>query len=93
MPESIIDIKSSFTIYQGKYKDSSIIVKEIFEKYTSIRQWVSYISEIKAYDQNFSREHDSFMDLLAVSLSENRLFMLFHNCSQLSLHKYITTRK
>lgn len=42
--ESIIDIQSSFTVYQGTYKEEPIIVKEIFERFTSVRQWMSIIN-------------------------------------------------
>ena len=42
--ESIIDINPSFTVFQGKYKGEPIIVREILEKYTSMRQWMSVIS-------------------------------------------------
>ena len=53
---------------------------------------MSYISELNAFNNDFAKEHDSFMDLLAVSLSEGRLFMLFHNCSQMSLQKQIQSK-
>lgn len=68
--DSIIDIDSSFTVFQGKYKEQNIIVKEIFEEYTNVRQCTSYIYQLKTYETNFSKEHDSFMDLLAVSLGK-----------------------
>ena len=68
--ESIIDIDSSFTVFQGRYKDQNIIVKEIFEEYTNVRQCTSYIYQLKTYETNFAKEHDSFMDLLAVSLAD-----------------------
>jgi hypothetical protein len=39
--DSIIDINSSYTTYMGQYKDQPIVVREIFEKYSNIRQCMS----------------------------------------------------
>ena len=77
--ESIIDINPSFTVYPGTYKGQPIIVREIFEKYTNVRQCLAFSEELKTFNSNFAKEHDSFMDLLAVALSDGKLFMLFHN--------------
>mmetsp|Transcript_23560 Transcript_23560/g.20920 ORF Transcript_23560/g.20920 Transcript_23560/m.20920 type:complete len:134 (+) Transcript_23560:836-1237(+) len=53
---------------------------------------MSIIQELKSFNKKFSKEHDSFMDILAISLDEGKLFLLFHNCSQMMLQKHIKNR-
>ncbi|CAI2362756.1 unnamed protein product [Moneuplotes crassus] len=92
LKESIIDINPSFTVLQGRYKGEPIVVREILEKYTTIRQLLSIISELKTLNLKYAKEHDSFMDILAVSLEKGKLYILYHNCSQMVLQKHIRKR-
>lgn len=44
--EKIIDINSSYTIYHGTMNKEDIVIKEIFEKYSSLRQTESLKSQL-----------------------------------------------
>lgn len=60
-------------------------MKEIFEKYSSLRQAESLKAEIGIFE-NVS-DHDNFINLLAASVTEEKLYLLYENYPATTLSK------